>query len=68
MRVGARLYSNWTEEELEREIARLDELIGAAFDPNDARAKCVRAYLKQMLKDKQDLLKMVRLKNREQAD
>lgn len=67
MRVGARVYSNWTEDELEREIARLDDLIAAAFDPTDARAKCVRAYLKQMLKDKQDLLKLVRLRNREQS-
>ena len=53
--------SRWTENELAQEIRRLDELIANATRRDDERSRCVASYLRQMRKDRRDMLAVMRL-------
>ena len=55
-----RPHGSWTEDELRREIARLDDLIVEAEKGSDERSRCAVAYLRQMLRDRRDTLAVIR--------
>ena len=56
-------YIPWTEDELRREIARLDDLISAQSRNDDKRSRCAVSYLRQVIKDKQDTLHLLRMRH-----
>ncbi len=55
-----------TEKQLLREISGLNQRIDAhkPTDPRDRAAKCARAFLRQLLHDRVDLLKLLRNRKR----
>ncbi len=54
-------YIPWTEDELRREIARLDDLITEQSRHDDKRSRCAVSYLRQVVKDKHDTLHLLRM-------
>ncbi|MCP5149496.1 MAG: hypothetical protein H6983_23300 [Ectothiorhodospiraceae bacterium] len=54
----------WTEDELVAEIQRLDSMLEARPRSIEPRAKCARAYLRQLRRDRQALLKRMRNERR----
>jgi|GEM_PF-4360079 len=52
--------SRWTEKELVRDIARLDELITRMTRCDDRRSRCAASYLRQVAKDRRDALSTLR--------
>ncbi len=50
----------WTEDELKREIERLDTLIAESGDHEDRRSRCATAYLRQVVRDRRDALATLR--------
>ena len=55
-------YIPWTEDELRQEIARLDNLIAEQSRNDDKRSRCAVSYLRQVVKDKQDTLHLLRMR------
>ena len=55
-------YIPWTEDELRKEIARLDNLIAVQSRNDDKRSRCAVSYLRQVVKDKQDTLHLLRMR------
>jgi len=55
-------YIPWTEDELRQEIARLDNLIAEQSQNDDKRSRCAVSYLRQVVKDKQDTLHLLRMR------
>ena len=55
-----RTHDSWTEDELHREISRLDALIGEAEGADDERSRCAVSYLRQVLRDRRDSLSVLR--------
>lgn len=53
-------YIPWTEDELAREIARLDDLITETGRNADKRSRCAVSYLRQVIKDKRETLAILR--------
>ena len=55
-------YIPWTEDELRSEIARLDNRINEQSRNDDKRSRCAVSYLRQVIKDKQDTLHLLRMR------
>lgn len=55
-------YIPWTEEELRQEITRLDNRIAEQSRNDDKRSRCAVSYLRQVVKDKQDTLHLLRMR------
>ena len=55
-------YIPWTEDELRREITRLGDLITEQSRNDDKRSRCAVSYLRQVVKDKQDTLHLLRMR------
>ena len=54
----------WTEDELRQDIARIESLL-ANGNGRSAHARCARAYLQQVLKDRKSTLKILRVRDAE---
>ena len=55
-----RFSNEWTEDELSREIQRLNTLIDQAAKGSDTRSRCAMSYLQQVMKDRIDALAVIR--------
>ena len=56
----------WTEEELRKDIARIEDLLTRG-EAATAHGHCARAYLEQVLKDRKSTLKILKIRSEEQA-
>ena len=55
---------HWTEDELSREIARLDDMINRKSLGADERSRCVTSYLRQVRQDRRDALAVLKIRHR----
>ena len=55
----------WTEDELEREIDSLEDLLHGDAEAGPAGGRCAKAYLRQVLKDRQATLRLLRFRNKQ---
>lgn len=55
-------YIPWTEEELQREIRRLDNLIASQSVNEDKRSRCAVSFLREIARDKRDTLDLLRMR------
>ena len=59
-----RPYRGWTEDELELEIKRIGALLHRASTRQDERARCAASYLGQLLRDREETLATLRVRQR----
>ena len=56
-----------TEADLTAEIRRIGSLLARTADKRDERSRCAASYLNQLLRDREDTLATLRVRQREES-
>ena len=65
--VRSRFIDPAAETRLTEEIGRLRDQLDGCHGEDETRQRCAQAYLKQLIKDKESLLRLIRQRNKEAA-